>query len=411
MTEYNINDHVYRLLISEPFFAHLSRMITKNASYAIPTAGVRVNPETAQFEMIYNPDFFAKLPENQVRGVLIHEFYHLVFGHVTERLPENVDKKMWNIATDLAINSLIGKDNLPDFVCMPETKQFAEYPHGKASEYYMEMLKKDKQFQKKQQDGEKQNGQGEQSPAGGSGGPHDPNGQLDDHNDWGNGADDSGGPEQAAANEIAGERLKDMMDKAANECSKNNGWGSVSNEVREEIMKRLKTKVDWKKVLRYFIGRAQRSDRTNTIRKINKRFPYIHAGRKTNYSAHIAIAIDQSGSVGDEMLNEFFNELNKLASLATFTVIPFDDRVFESKVYTWKKGEKKSWRRELSGGTNFSAPTEYVNKHPEFDSLLILTDMYADKPKPCNVQRAWMTTSYCKKQMPFSTNELILTVD
>ena len=408
MSEYNINDHVYRLLLSEPFFAHLSRMINKMPTKSIPTAGVRVNPETAQFEMIYNPDFFEKLPENQVRGVLIHEFYHLVFGHVTDRLPENVDKKMWNIAADLAINSLIGKDNLPEFVCMPGEKQFANYPLNQAAEYYLEMLKQDEQFQDKQkqsQQGEK--GEQDQGGQGGAGGPEDPNGQLDNHNDWG----DNGNGENSAANDIAGERLKDMMEKAANECSKNNGWGSVSNQVREDIMQRLKTKVDWKKVLRYFIGRAQRSDRTNTIRKINKRFPYIHAGRKTNYSAHIAIAIDQSGSVGDEMLNEFFNELNKLASLATFTVIPFDDRVFESKVYTWKKGEKRKWERVLSGGTNFDAPTAYVNKHPEYDALLILTDMYASKPKSCNVQRAWMTTADCKRTMPFSTSELILTVD
>ena len=408
MSEYNINDHVYRLLLSEPFFAHLSRMINKMPTKSIPTAGVRVNPETAQFEMIYNPDFFEKLPENQVRGVLIHEFYHLVFGHVTDRLPESVDKKMWNIAADLAINSLIGKDNLPDFVCMPGEKQFAAYPLNQAAEFYLEMLKQDEQFQDKQkqsQQGEK--GEQDQGGQGGAGGPEDPNGQLDNHNDWG----DNGNGENSAANDIAGERLKDMMEKAANECSKNNGWGSVSNQVREDIMQRLKTKVDWKKVLRYFIGRAQRSDRTNTIRKINKRFPYIHAGRKTNYSAHIAVAIDQSGSVGDEMLNEFFNELNKLATLATFTVIPFDDRVFESKVYTWKKGEKRKWERVLSGGTNFNAPTDYVNKRPEFDALLILTDMYADKPKSCKVQRAWMTTDYNKRHMPFQTNEIILTVD
>ena len=406
MNTYDLNQHIYRLLVSEPFFAHLSRMITKMPSNSVPTAGVRVNPETAQFEMIYNPEFFEKLPENQVRGVLIHEFYHLVFGHVTDRKPEGVDPKLWNIATDLAINSLIGKDNLPDFVCIPGGKNFEDYPSLAASEFYLEMLKKDEKFQQRQ-DGEKSNEKSEGQGGGAGCGQDDPNGQLDSHDDWENGENGDAN----AANQIAGERLKEMMEKAASECSKNNGWGSVSNQVREDIMKRLQTKVDWKKVLRYFIGRAQRSDRTNTIRKINKRFPYIHAGRKTNYSAHIAVAIDQSGSVGDEMLNEFFNELNKLASLATFTVIPFDDRVFESKVYTWKKGEKRKWNRVLSGGTNFNAPTEYVNKNPQFDALLVLTDMYAEKPKPCKVQRAWMTTEDCKRHMPFQTNELVLTVN
>jgi predicted metal-dependent peptidase len=406
---YDLNDHIYRLLITEPFFAHLSRMITKMPTKAIPTAGVRVNPETAQFEMIYNPDFFDKLPENHVRGVLIHEFYHLVFGHVTDRLPESVNPKIWNIATDLAINSLIGKDNLPSFVCFPGSTNFENYPEGCAAEYYLEMLKEDPKFnnaqQGQQQQGDDGSGQGGQ------------NGQFDSHDEWGdNGNGDNGeqqgeGSGSGSANEIASERLKDMMQKAANDCGQKNSWGSVSSQVREDIMKRLKTKVDWKKVLRYFIGRAQRSDRTNTIRKINKRFPYIHAGRKTNYSANIAIAIDQSGSVGDEMLNEFFNELNKLATLATFTVIPFDDRVMEKDIVTWRKGDtNKKMYRIAAGGTNFQSVTDYVNKHPEYDAVLFLTDLYAPVPGPCKIQRAWMTTEYCKQNAGFNTNELVLTV-
>ena len=399
---YDLNEHVYRLLITEPFFAAISRIVNKSATTAIPTAGVRVNPETAQYEMIYNPDFFAKLPDNQVRGVLIHEFYHLVFEHVTTRKPEGIDPKLWNIATDLAINSIIGKDNLPDFVCMPGGKNFEDFPSHQASEFYLELLK---QQQKEQE----QNGKGKgdkqdpQQGQGGGSGEGDNNQQFDSHDEWG-----EGGEAADAAREIAAERIKEAMEKAADDCNKNNSWGSVSHSVREDIMQRLKTKVDWKKVLRYFIGRAQRSDRTNTIRKINKRFPYIHAGRKTNYSAHIAIAIDQSGSVSNDMLNEFFNELNKLATLATFTVIPFDDRVFESKIYKWKKGEKRKWERVLSGGTSFDAPTAYVNKHPEFDGMIVLTDMYADKPISCRVQRMWLTTESCKAHMPFQTNEMVL---
>ena len=403
---YDLNEHVYRLLITEPFFAAISRIVNKSATTAIPTAGVRVNPETAQYEMIYNPDFFAKLPDNQVRGVLIHEFYHLVFEHVTTRKPEGIEPKLWNIATDLAINSIIGKDNLPDFVCMPGGKNFEDFPSHQASEFYLELLK---QQQKEQEQNGKGKGKGDkqdpQQGQGGGSGEGDNNQQFDSHDEWG-----EGGEAADAAREIAAERIKEAMEKAADGCNKNNSWGSVSHSVREDIMQRLKTKVDWKKVLRYFIGRAQRSDRTNTIRKINKRFPYIHAGRKTNYSAHIAIAIDQSGSVSNDMLNEFFNELNKLATLATFTVIPFDDRVFESKIYKWKKGEKRKWERVLSGGTSFQAVTDYINKNPAYDAVLLLTDMYAEKPGPCKVQRAWMTTDDCKRHMPFQTNELVLTV-
>ena len=94
---FDLKLHAYRLLMDEPFFAALSRKIEKRADSSIPTAGVRVCPDSAQFEMIYNPDFFASLPEEQVRGVLKHEFYHLIFEHVTSRKPEGVPHKAWNI--------------------------------------------------------------------------------------------------------------------------------------------------------------------------------------------------------------------------------------------------------------------------------------------------------------------------
>ena len=60
-TKFNLNDHIFRLLQSEPFFAALSRKIEKAESKAIPTAGVRVNPDTGYFEMLYNPEFFEGL--------------------------------------------------------------------------------------------------------------------------------------------------------------------------------------------------------------------------------------------------------------------------------------------------------------------------------------------------------------
>ena len=75
---FDLNLHTARLLMREPFFAALSRRIDKTASTSVPTAGVRVNPHTAQFELLYNPEFFEGLDDKQRAGVLVHEFYHLV---------------------------------------------------------------------------------------------------------------------------------------------------------------------------------------------------------------------------------------------------------------------------------------------------------------------------------------------
>ena len=121
--------------MDEPFFACLSRKIEKREDKSLKTAGVRVDPDTAQFEMGYNPDFFASLPEEQIKGVLKHEFYHLIFEHVTSRKPEGVDHKTWNIAADLAINSHL-QGELPENCCMPGVGPFVELPLYKSAEWY-----------------------------------------------------------------------------------------------------------------------------------------------------------------------------------------------------------------------------------------------------------------------------------
>jgi predicted metal-dependent peptidase len=378
---FDLNKHVHRLLMDEPFFAALSRRIDKKIDKSIPTAGVRVNPSTGHFEMLYNPDFFDSLPEIQRKGVLKHEFYHLIFEHVTGRKPSGINPKAWNIATDLAINSHLSGE-LPELCCMPGQKPFEDYDVGLSAEAYLEQLK---------QDHDKQSG----------GGDGEGEGQFDSHEGW--------DEVDQQTKEIAKERLKDTLKKAAEEAV-NQGWGSVSQSVRKDIMDRIQTKVDWRKMLRYFIKTSQRASKQSSIKHINKRYPYIHAGRKTNRTARIAISIDQSGSVSDQMLNAFFNELSNLAKYAEFTVVPFDDQVFEDRVYVWKKGERKKWERVLCGGTNFDAPTDYVNKRG-FDGHIILTDLMAPKPKPSKCQRMWMTVKQYAERPYFTTKERVIAID
>ena len=60
-SSFDLELYIYKLLEDEPFFAALSRRINKSKSTSVPTAGVRVNPTTGRFEMVYNPAFFEKL--------------------------------------------------------------------------------------------------------------------------------------------------------------------------------------------------------------------------------------------------------------------------------------------------------------------------------------------------------------
>ena len=146
------------------------------------------------------------------------------------------------------------------------------------------------------------------------------------------------------------------------------------------------------------------------MKRINRRYAYIHPGRKVNRQAKIAISVDQSGSVDNNMLAAFFTELNKLSSLAEFTVIPFDTDVGEDKVFVWKKGETRKWERVMCGGTCFDAPTAYVNDR-DFDGHIVLTDLCAPKPKASRCQRMWMTTAYYAKHPYFQTNERVIAIE
>ncbi len=405
MTEkaFDLNMHTARLLMAEPFFAALSRKIDKKSSDLLPTAGVKINEETGQFEMLYNPEFFASLPDDQKLGVLKHEFYHLIFEHVTGRMPEGKMSKMWNVATDLAINSHIANE-LPEQALVPGVGNYSEFPTGKSAEYYYNLLKENEKEEEGEGDGESSDSDDsdENKEGNGQGKPGQGDDSLDDHSGWGEAS--------AEAKEIAKQRLKESLKQASQEADKSNNWGSVSSSMRREIKDRLIAKLDWRKVLRYFIKTSERANKTSSIKRVNRRYAYIHPGKKVKRQARIAISIDQSGSVDDKMLAAFYAELNKLADLAEFTVIPFDDEVFEEKVYVWTKGTKRKKERVLCGGTDFDAPTEFVNKG-NYDGHIVLTDMYAPKPKRSKCQRMWMTSQYCANHPYFQTHEKIIAID
>lgn len=396
-SNYDLDHDVFRLLVDEPFFAALSRHINKIPSESVKTAGVRIDDE-GRFEMVYNPAFMAGLEKDAYRrGVLKHEFYHLILEHCLLRSPDGRKiSKRWNWATDLSINSHLDGE-LPEWCLWP--KNFG-YEAGQAAEWYYAKLEQDN----KGGDDGKCNGNHAPAGEGEAGEPCDC-GNLDDHGGWG-----EGGEIPHDVKEMARERLRESMRQAVNEAAqKTNSWGTVPQAIQKDVIRFINGSINWKAVLRAFIGQAQKAESINTIKRINKRYPYIHAGKRAKRHANIAISIDQSGSVSDELLGLFFAELNSLSKLATFTVIPFDCGLVESKIYVWKKGKRHDCERVLHGGTDFDAPTKYVNEHP-FDGHIILTDMMAPQPKPSRCRRMWMTDEEGAANPYFKNGERIIAI-
>ena len=421
---FNLDEHIVNLLRDEPFFAALSRRLEKISTQAVPTAGVKFNEDRCRFEMFYNPEFLEGLHTDDpkyVKGVLLHEFYHIVLLHVTSRIPGDRMSQKWNIATDLAINSeltVFEKDwecstgwsvqssMLPiDKALIPTIGPFASMAPHLSAEEYMKLLPdtesaNDEGMEGTPSDSNSGDEEGDDSQSG-SGQPQGHG--FDDHSDWG----DSAGSDEKR--KIAEERLKEAVKEAYIEAQ-SKGFGSVSTSMRASIKEAITPRVNWRSVLRSFVKASQRANKTSTIKRLNRRYAYIHPGRKAQRQARIAVSIDQSGSVSDSMLAAFYSELEKLAQLAEFTIVPFDTEVSKEHVHVWKKGERHEKERYMYGGTCFNAPTRWVNEN-KFDGHIVLTDMEAPKPVPSKCQRMWMTTKACAERPYFQTNERVIAID
>jgi hypothetical protein len=68
--------------------------------------------------------------------------------------------------------------------------------------------------------------------------------------------------------------------------------------------------------------------------------------------------------------------------------------------------------RVRSGGTDFEAPTRWVNdpkRRGEYDGMIIVTDGIAPKPSNSRVKRGWILTPGCK--IDWATDEMVVNIE
>ena len=402
-SNFQLDPHLLRLMWDEPFFSSVLRSVTKIRTESIPTAGVLA--KDGDIKMWWNPDFLAGLTPDQIKGLLKHECYHLVFHHTTTR---RLDPHLvWNYATDLAINSLIPENELPKGGLIPGkafdelteeqlekmtdsqvdrygilSAKIAALPKGEASEWYFARLMEDEEVKDaltKPVDGDESEG-GEGGTA--SGLP----GSMDDHDFWGDMSEEEA--------EIAKNKVKKAVEAAAKECDKKGQWGSIGAETRDKIRATYKSEIPWQSILKQFVGYSRRANRSTNINRMNRKYPGIHAGAQRDYTASIAVYVDQSGSVSNDELELLFGELGALARHTEFVCYHFDTEVDEASETVWRRGNTPEASRTRCGGTCFKAPTIHANKNRHrFDGYLILTDGFADSPGPSKLRRGWVITT------------------
>lgn len=428
------------LLTEEPFYGVISRRVNKVRSQRIPTAAVTVIND--MFIMLWNAGFFTRIAPDAARagkyrrkakGVMIHEYLHLVLEHVMTRSEGMKYPMLANWAFDLAINCMIRRDMLPDGLLIPgepldvpedsegiyrpdemeEYKKMSAFiqslPKMKASEWYydalLEHIKQNSPNMLENKDWGKPVDQRGGSAGTGKGIPDSVKkgfgklGNFDSHDGWDEVSEDE--------REFIRERVKNILRDAANHADNHaRGWGSCPSELQTLIRKLISNQVDWRALLRQFIGFSQHLNKTSSIKRLNRRYPYIHPGNRRARGATLWVYIDQSGSVCDEDIALLFGELDNLSKKVDFRVYFFDTEVDEDFI-DWRRGQKHPAQRHRMGGTDFNAPTNHANKNKgQMDGILILTDGECSRPIGCSTKRGWVIVP--DRKLNFETDELIV---
>lgn len=336
-----------RLLLQQPFYGVLLSMIDFIPEAAIPTMATDGN------KVFYNPNFVMNLTDDEVYGVLLHEISHCIYLHCTPKRRLNRAHHRWNVACDYAINLEI-KDMgyaLPQSVLLDH-----KYRDQNAEQIYDSLT--DDQADQLQ--------------------------TLDMHID-------SSGEDS----------WDDMEDKiiTAYEMTKNQkGRGTTPAGLKRWIEKLRKNKVKWERIFHRYVGQALAKD-DYSFTRVNKRFlgqdMYL-PDLRSYIIGSVVIAIDTSGSIGRNCLEQFAAEISKVSHLVSeVTAMTCDARVHE--VVKIRKFE--NWLNKLQmkggGGTAFEPIFDKVQEmHIQPELLIYLTDAWGSfPPKQPNYPVLWCVTS------------------
>lgn len=419
------------LFYYEPFFSDVFRYINKVPTDKIPTAGVRVN-KNAEVEMLYNPEFFNSKNISEIYFIIKHEVYHILLGHIFERVRQPF--KLWNISTDCVINKMIC-DDLQRISYQATKDVNFDINYRNVAELLKTLIMPDslyEEFYKYNKDDKALNGKLWNCLINGSSEQifdillkkmpesfykdYEFDVHFDGSESLGGDGDSKMSQEEKKAlwdslSDIAKEKFQKQIEEIVKEAQSRQ-YGNIPYNIQGIIQKLLAKKtVDWKVLLSYFIKTTIRGHKYNTIRKINKRFPYLYSGQKHRRYAKVLVGVDESGSMSDNLLTLLFSEIKGLAEIVQFDVIPFDVEVNEKAKFTWKKGVKlQTYNRTKYGGTSFDPVSRYASEH-KYDGLIIVTDMGSYFPPTYGVKRMWLTTPEHARYCDWKDKELVVQVN
>jgi len=361
------------LLMRHPFFGNMAtRLKIIESNDWLPTAA------TDGRNLYWNRNFFEQLSTRQIEFVIAHEILHCVYDHLTRR--EDRDPKIYNIAADYIVNNTLVRERIGEKV-----DQFPIYQDFKYEGWSSEAVYDD--IYGKYDDEElEQLGQ-----------------LLDEHIDWegdGNEKDGKGkGGEEKDKNgrptytkeELR--KIRDEIKESMINAAQTAGAGNVPAEIARMIKELTEPKMNWRELLRQQIQSTIRNDYTFS-RPSRKAWHTgaILPGMNFDDTIDICIALDMSGSIGDDQAKDFLGEVKGIMEEYKEYNIKlwcFDTKVYNEQDFNSDCGDDLlDYEIMGGGGTDFDCNWDYMKEQDIVPKKFIMfTDGY-----PWN---SWGDEDYC----------------
>ena len=359
------------MLINLPFFGTLATRLNFVDSTAwCPTLA------TDGKNFYYNKHFVAAMsPEEQIFGVG-HEVLHNVYDHLNTDIIGNRDRRLCNIAQDYVINNDLIDAQCGEVITLVQICQDWKYRGMHWMEVYDEL------FKQAEEEGRvidvktldmhmDSNGQGESEG--------EEAGEGDDPAGTGNN-DGTNGPIKYTKEEK--EIIANEMKNAVVNSAKVAGAGNLPAGVKRLVKDLLNPQLDWRQLLAMQIQSVVKSDYTfSTPSRKGMDAGIWLPGMDREQTIDIALALDMSGSIMDEMARDFLSEVKGIMDQYTdfkIHLFCFDTEVHCPAVFTQNNmDEFMDYELGGGGGTEFDCCFDYMKEEGIVPKKLIMfTDGY-----------------------------------
>ena len=318
----------------------------------------------------YGRAFVDGLADSEFRFLILHETYHKLFKHLTtwEHLYKD-DAQLANMACDYVINLMISDENRDLFAVMPKDAEGNNI--GLLDEKFrnMDTAQVYKILKQEQEDNpdDSDQGEGEGNGAG-----------LDEH-DW------------EGAQEMSADEQRDLaqeIDQAIRQGALTAGKvGSGGNRAIDQL---LQPEVNWREVLREFITETCRGNDDSTWRQPSRRhlaMGMLRPSGITERVGELVIAIDTSGSIGQQELTKCLSEIKGVCDTVrpeSVRILYWDTKVCSDELYGDVPNACASLEQLTQttkpaggGGTRVQCVPDYIQKNNiNAQAVIVLTDGY-----------------------------------